>query len=73
MLPIKSSINTAGTVILMGSSIVKNETDIKPEPKPIVAHLQMKHHDKRTFRATFQIVAITSNRGMDIKCIKINI
>ncbi|MHB8232188.1 MAG: sulfite exporter TauE/SafE family protein [bacterium] len=28
---------------------------------PIVAYLQMKHHDKRTFRATFQIVAITDS------------
>ena len=28
---------------------------------PIVAYLQMKHHGKRTFRATFQIVAITDS------------
>lgn len=28
---------------------------------PIVAYLQMKHADKRTFRATFQMVAITDS------------
>ncbi len=28
---------------------------------PIVAYLQMKHHDKRAFRATFQMVAITDS------------
>ena len=66
MLPIKSSINTAGTVILMGSSIVKNETDIKPEPKPIVALT-------KNAKNTTKIPAIRSNKGMVIKCIKINV
>ena len=65
MLPIKSSINTAGTVIFIGSRIVKKETDIKPEPKPMVALT-------KNANRTINIPAITSNIGIDIKFIQIN-
>ena len=37
MLPKKSSMKTAGTVILIGRNIVNKDTEINPEPKPIVA------------------------------------
>jgi hypothetical protein len=37
ILPKKSRIKTAGTVILIGRNIVSKDTEISPEPKPIVA------------------------------------